>query len=378
MKTLFPFASFLSVLPVMAAEPVRTPENKDADYSRLTVRASDECLLLANKDCNGQRKQISYTTASGYFLSVETFADNAHLTPFDKTFAHEDVGRIHGDISWRRAVTGSVARLGKAFHPTNNSTFQAEFYIGKIEGSVHVNAKADVTLNPQSLTIPAFGYGGYNFAGKTYTFKGLHKEARPFNYDVAGKTLYGGLRQHFGTSFAPHPNAHILLNQFAHVGVEKLSYGGGVGFAYTSEPDNRLGAKLSGICQRGDTHSTARFTFAIAACAEKVKHDVLYDKMYEKSGQWAGRINEYIAGGQAAIDKVNGRIGTDYNLPTTNAGQIMKGLDIHSPYDHLNASFVVAASMNLNGYTVTLARNQPLKSSRDGNATTSLTLGKNF
>jgi hypothetical protein len=106
--------------------------------------------------------------------------------------------------------------------------------------------------------------------------------------------------------------------------------------------------------------------------------NLLYDRLLKKAEPLAARGNAYIAEAQVVIDKIEDKTGYGRILPTYTGKDVLRGLGIESPYDHIATSFVMAASMNLNGFTLTLLRAQPLKSSRDGPARTSLTLGKDF
>lgn len=384
MKTLFPFVNLLSALPVLAAEPPQSPQpnRSGQDSFHVSVKTSNNCIVLSNKDCDGKNNVLRFETPSGYFISVEKINDQAHAVPFDQTYELKPVGNLHGYVGWDEHITGTVGRFGKAFRLTEQSQLNIEAYVGNISGAVNLNAKAEGTLYPQKISIPAFSFHAgdkkISFPGQTYSYAGGHKTLSHYNYASEVKSYYGGLKESFGTSFGPLKNTHVLVNQFAQVGLERIGYGAGVGLAYTSNDDQKIGQRASNICQGGDFRSSARYAFVISACADKTKMNLIYDKLLKNAEPVAARGNERLSNAQAFINKVEKKTGYGYTLPTYTGKDVLNGLGISSPYDHVNTSFVAAASLNMSGVTLTLTRHQPLKPSRDGGGTTSFMLGKEF
>jgi hypothetical protein len=181
MKNIFPLIGLVTALPVFANEPLQSNENKDSltDGFRLSVKTSDDCIVLNNRTCDGKVQQLRFETPSGYFLSLEKINDQADLVPYDKTYELKPIGNLHGRIAWEEQIKGTVARFGKAFHPTEQATLNIEAYVGNISGAARLNAITEGTAYPLSFNIPAFSYqiGQHNidFAGKTISTQGGHK-----------------------------------------------------------------------------------------------------------------------------------------------------------------------------------------------------------
>jgi hypothetical protein len=343
--------------------------------SRLSLSSSNQCLLLANKDCHGQRQQAKFINSSGYFISIEKFDDRAVTPILNRVYELPRVGNIHAHASWDRQITGELIRFGRGFKPTQNSALNVELSAGKVAANVNLNTGIDATLYPQSLSIPAFSVAGITIPAQNYFFAGLQKNVADYHRSKEAESYFGDFRQSFGTSFRVTDNTHILINQSAKLGLDKINYGAGLGFAFTSEVDRKIGANSSQLCQQGNFYSKARFAFAVSVCSDKVERDLVYDELYQKSAHLAERVNGRIAIGQNAIDRINHvRDGRQYRLPTYKAEDIMGWLGMDSPYGHVKTSFVIAASFTLNGATVSLSRIQPLNKSRDGNANTSITV----
>lgn len=376
--------SFLSILSLVAAVPASAVEQskKDEGSYDVSAKVSDQCVLLANKNCDGKTQGIRFETPSGYFISVEKINDRAQHVPFDQTYERSSIGKVSGRVGWQEHVTGTVARFGKAFQFTEDTTLNVEAYVGRLEGSVHLNAKADATLYPNSITIPAFffhaGSQKIDFPGKVIFYNGAHKDLLNYNYATQGKSYFGGLKQSLGTALGLNPRTHLIVNQFAQAGLDRISYGAGAGVAYTSESDSQIGRRTSNICQQGEFKSSARFAFAISACAEKVKKDALYDLLAKKADPFAAKVNARIAEGQEAVDRFENRTGYGYQLPSYSGKDVLNALGIQSPYNHINTSFVVAASVHVGSGHLTVMHTQPIDKRRDGDPKTSVMMAYGF
>lgn len=367
-----------AVAVAMMFHQAASAQEQDNNPYRVATKISGGCSLLSNKNCHGSRQEIRVETPSGYSLSVERITDDAAATPFDKTYELGQVGNIHGNINWSKKVSGTIGRLGVRFNPTEKSALNIEVYAGKLTGEVGLNASADATLYPLSVTLPPRSYGGYTYPGGTYAHPGLRQELADYAYKTVGQSYYGGFRQSFGTGVSLNRNTHITINEFAQIGLDKIAYGAGLGIAYTSQPDDKIGMRASTICQRGDFYSTSQYAFIMAACADKVQRDLIYDKMYKKAGQIAAKADHLIVGAQSVADKIKDKTGYGHQFPTYTADSVMSALGFSSPYGHINTSIVVGAAANIGGATLTLAHTQPLNTRRDGKGTTSVSLGYHF
>lgn len=379
MKTSLPLLSFCVSIPVFAADAAQPTE----EPYRLSAKTSEGCLVFNHHSCAGHRNEIRFETPNGYFISAETFSDKAHAVPLEKKYSAFGILDAHAHIDWNKQVTGKLVRLGKSFQPTDQSQLNVELYIGHLAGAADLSAIAEASIKPFTLTIPAVSYQSGNlpsidFHGKSFSYPGQHKVFAGYQYTANGKTPFGGLRQSFGAGFEVNKQMNILVSQFAQAGVEHVGYGAGLGLSYTSSADSKIAQAASAVCQGNDIRSEARFAIAISACADKTVRDTLYDRLRHMAEPTTSRINHIVDQAQEAADQIEHKTGYGYQLPHYNSADVLRALDIESPYNHVKTSFVVAASIKLGQNHITISRIQPLHPSRDGAATTSIGLMRSF
>ena len=377
MKTTLPLLGLFASLPVFASDAATE------EQYRLSVKTSDDCLVFNHQNCDGKRNEVRFETPNGYFISAEKFSDHAIATPLEETYSPNRFLSAHAHIDWKEQVFGKLVRLGKSFKPTDATQLNVELYIGQLSGSAHLSAIAEAKINPFTLTIPAFSYQlgdlpEVQFKGKSFSYAGLHKVFAAYEYAAAGKTPFGGLRESFGAGVAIHNHTHLLANQFAQAGVERISYGAGLGVAFASSLDSKIAQAASGICQGNNFSSNARFAVVMSACANKIVKDTLYDKLRDAAEPLTARINHNLDRAQSLADRVEHKTGYGYQFPHYNSADILKGLDIDSPYDGVRTSFVVAASVKIGQNHILFSRSQPLRSNRDAEAVTSVSLMRSF
>ena len=310
-------------------------------------------------------------------IGIEQFSESMGTHFFNRRF-DKSYGNAHIDLNWAGQAQGTRVTLDQAFRLGRNAQAEVGIFLGHVKAELRANATAGITLYPRHISIPATQVGGYTLPPLSYDYKGhAFSDARDWSKRAA--SYEGGVRGAAGWSMAlPSPKLRMGLNGFGEFSALRARAGAGASLYYSSTPDDKLGTGPGGECAGSPLRSSARFAFAVGACATKVTRDSLIDLEARAAERLGQRINGHIKGvnDRIALATQNLPLASGYALPTLDrpGPQVMETLGLQQDYRRVKAAFVVSAAARIgqNG-AVSLSHMQMQDDSR-----TSLSFGYQF
>lgn len=348
----------------------------------LSATVTTGCDKLAGPECSGTTSRIEWRIPPHHGLGetrmgVEHFTESMGKHFFTRRF-DKSYGNANIDLNWAGYAAGTRVTLDQAFRLGENAQAEIGIFVGHVKADLSANASAGMTIYPRVISIPATRVGEYTLPPVSYEYKGHTLEtARHWGKNAA--SYEGGVRGAAGWSMAlPSPRLRAGLNGFGEFSALRARAGAGASLYYSSSPDSKLGTGPGGECAGSPLRSSARFAFAVGACATKVARDSLIDLETRYADRLGNRINGHINGVNDRISEATRNIPqlSGYALPTLErpGPQVAEVLGFPQDYRRVKAAFVVSAAARIgeNG-AVSVSHMQMADDSR-----TSLSFGYQF
>ena len=361
-----------------------TQENIRHPYYRhsLSATVTTGCDKLVGPECFGTTSRLEWRIPPHHGLGetrvgIEQFSERMGTHLFNRRF-DKPYGNAYIDLNWAGQAQGTRVTLDQSFRLGQNAQAEIGIFAGRVKADLYASGAAGITLNPRHISIPATRIGPFDLPQVSYDYKG-HSLSALSDWRKHAASYEGGVRGAAGWSMAlPSPRLRAGLSGFGEFSALRARAGAGASLYYSSSPDSKLGTVAGGECAGSPLRSSARFAFAVGACATKVTRDSLIDLETKYADRLGHRINGHIneANDRIAQATRNVPLLAGYALPTLErpGPQVAEALGLPQDYTRVKAAFVISAAARIgtNG-AVSLSHMQMEDDSR-----TSLTFGYQF
>ncbi len=377
------------------AQPT-TPDFSGADKTpdtraTLTYGLRHGCEKLLPRDCTGkaQRLEAIFPKASGNLIvALESFDETARRIPWQDSIDTR-LFSASGSLDWSVRNKGVKFTLDKIWHLTKSSDIQLGFYLGEMKGHVSATAQAQASLHRGEVTIPDLSWNGTVIPGRSLSWDEQNISASS-RWDKDGSSYFGGFRAAGGWGLPLTRNFQAGLSAYGQAGIERVRYGGGIEFIYSSRPDTDLGRRAGGPCQGGNGGtpllSKAPVAVGVALCFDRVARDTLENKKIEYAGRLAEKINAHLNRAQDGIDDavtdIQSRLPHDSpapRLPALSARHVSDFLGFDPDYKAVRQSIVISGSVRVaDNARLSLSHIVPIKDRKGDRPRTNITFSYEF
>jgi hypothetical protein len=402
-------AGAVSAQPLLASSP---------DIGGLAERG---CRQLQVPDCEAQRKRAELIVhrSGGYSIyGYERFHESSDHTFLDHGYNLGPHIRLGAQASWHMRLRGERLTWERGFQLAPQTALSIGAYAGRLQGSIGLTAQANLLSDAVTLSLPPLQWNAQTLAlpalsawpetslrlpdGRLLTLPAFPgQDARSYtlpagswpgatwhlpapNLSVGtrlyreGQTPYGGLQQAFETGFLLHPQWRISLNQTAQVGVDQINIGLGAALHYSSHAEAGRRSRIASICTGAAEFPAQGYRLSAGICSKQVLHDTLYEHEKKQAARLAGRINNRLSEYAQPLERFNQLTGQTYALPTYTGNDVLRWLDLESPYAKPKTSLNVQLSTRVGPFNLGLWYSHPLKRSPSHRPQTGIQFGYSF
>lgn len=342
-------AAFMSVSQGTIAD---TPSSHPLARSSISLSASKGCEKLMADNCSGSGTRLEWRSSDSGFgttrIGLEQYGEDISKVLLNKS-VNGRVGSAYAYADWGGSIEGTRLTLDQAFKIGDHSQIEIGGFLGQVKAEVSASARAGIAVHPRSFTIPELNYRGYYFPETQVDYKGHRYDAWA---DVNRKesSADAGLRFATGSGFAVTNNIRAGVSTFGQASLARTSYGAGAALYYSSSTDNRLGTTAGGICNGSPLLSSARFAFAIGACAQKIQADRIMDAKMRQATRLSDRVNAATGRVDGYLDQAREHlpagtippVGTSYT-----SADAAKFLGLRHDYKEVTPSIVLSAAVRV-------------------------------
>ena len=328
------------------------PSSHPLARSSISLSASNGCEKLMTENCNGSGTRLEWRSSDSGFgttrIGIEQYGEDFNKILLNKG-VNGRVGSAYAYADWGANIKGVRLTLDQAFKIGDHSQVEIGGFLGHVTAEASASARAGIAVHPRSFTIPELNYRGYHFPETQIDYKGHRYDAWA---DVNRKesSADAGLRFATGSGFAVTDNLRAGVSTFGQASLARTSYGVGAALYYSSSTDNRLGTTAGGICNGSPLLSSARFAFAMGACAQKIQADRIMDAKMRQATRLSDRVNTETGRIDGYLDQAREHlpagtippVGTSYT-----PADAAKFLGLRHDYKAVTPSLVLSAALRV-------------------------------